>query len=243
MMYLWKPEMIRFMRDASEYGSYSSELARLMLPYLTEDSRVCDAGCGLGYLSLELARRVRTVTAVDVNEDALRVLRGNCAQRGIGNVEAVCADVFTLKPKEKFTHMVFCYFGDIDAIAAHAQSLCDGPVFIFNRNYEMHRFSAAESAGSEANSHEAACRRLTELGIPFIAQEMEAEFGQPFRSLAAARRYYALYSSGSDPDAEADPPVIDRLVETGREDFPYYLPYRKKTGCIIIDRQSEGGKA
>ena len=78
MMFLWKPDMIRFMRDASEHTGYHADLAARIVPHLKEGARVCDAGCGLGYLSLALAPLAAQVTAVDRNADALSVLRENC---------------------------------------------------------------------------------------------------------------------------------------------------------------------
>ena len=48
----WHEDMIRFMTDASEYGDYYRQLTEKMLPWLSADMHICDAGSGLGYLSL-----------------------------------------------------------------------------------------------------------------------------------------------------------------------------------------------
>ena len=52
---LWEQDMIFFMRNASEYGDYNRRLTEKMLPWLSADMHICDAGSGLGYLSLTLA--------------------------------------------------------------------------------------------------------------------------------------------------------------------------------------------
>lgn len=236
MMFLWKPDMIRFMRDACEYSGYNAALAKVMLPYLTEDSHVCDAGCGLGYLSLELAGHVGRVTAVDINADALNVLRENIERRGIANIDAVCGDVFSLSQEEKYSAMVFCYFGDIETVAERADGMCSGPVFVFKRNYEMHRFSSG-SIRSGTDSYEYCCGRLDAMGLRYSTLELEAEFGQPFKSVDDAKRFYEIYSRDGDKHVITNLLLMDRLVYTGREDFPLYMPYMKKTGCIIINPQ------
>ena len=60
----WHKDMIRFMTDASEYGDYYQQLTEKMLLWLRKDMHICDAGSGLGYLSLALCPYVRQVTSV-----------------------------------------------------------------------------------------------------------------------------------------------------------------------------------
>ena len=40
MMQLWYEDMVRFMRDASEYGTYNQELARMLAPNLGKHLRI-----------------------------------------------------------------------------------------------------------------------------------------------------------------------------------------------------------
>ena len=85
----WHKDMIRFMTDASEYGDYYQQLTEKMLPWLTSDMHICDAGSGLGYLSLALSPHVGQVTAVERNPAAAAVLTENCRRLGISNVAMV----------------------------------------------------------------------------------------------------------------------------------------------------------
>ena len=82
-MFTWTPEMIRLMQNANARSEYHRQLAAILAPKLAGCRTLCDAGCGLGYLSLALAPYVRRVTAADRSEAALDVLRQNCAARGI----------------------------------------------------------------------------------------------------------------------------------------------------------------
>ena len=56
MMQGWNRDAVRFMQDASEYGSHYELLADELMRWLPRNGHVCDAGCCLGYLSQELAR-------------------------------------------------------------------------------------------------------------------------------------------------------------------------------------------
>ena len=82
-MELWGSDMIRFMEDASVYGTYYEQLVQKMLPFLSRDAHICDAGSGLGYLSLALCPHVRQVTATEKHPDAAAVLSENCRSRNI----------------------------------------------------------------------------------------------------------------------------------------------------------------
>ena len=143
---LWYSDMIRFMEHASEYGAYYPQLVEKMLPALAPTTHICDAGSGLGYLSLALSPHVRQVTAVEKHPDAAAVLEANCRKLGIGNILSRCGSVETALPAEPYDAMVFCFFGEISGILQTAKQQCGGEVFVFTRNYRNHRFSAGTHA-------------------------------------------------------------------------------------------------
>ena len=231
MMFQWSEDMVRFMRQASEYGDYHRRLADWMRPDLHKRDRLCDAGCGLGYLSLALAPYVQHITAADRNGDALAVLRENCAARGIDNIDIRCGDLFSMPPATAYDAMVFCFFGRMEEIAAIAKAQCRGTVFAFKKNYTTHRFSVGSHA-TGSDSFSAAKAWLSARGVPFTAQEMALELGQPFRSWESARRFFEIYSRDEDKSVITDAFLRSKLVETGRADFPLYMPHQRPVGCL-----------
>lgn len=230
-MFQWNEEMVRFMRDASEYGDYHRRLARWMLPQLHPEDHICDAGCGLGYLSLALAPHVRRVTAADRSGEALSVLRENCAALGIGNIDIRPGDIFSAPPPQPYNAMVFSFFGSMEEIAAIARAQCRGTVFVFKKNYAAHRFSAQRHPIGHGGFR-AGTQWLTDRSIPFASAQLELEMGQPLRSMAEARRFFQLYSRDADPGERAGAFLQERLVQTGRADFPLYLPHTRSIGCL-----------
>ena len=74
-MFEWTEERVSFMADACERTDFHEKLAALLAPYLKRTDTVCDAGCGLGYLSLALSPLVGHVTAAERDDRALDVLR------------------------------------------------------------------------------------------------------------------------------------------------------------------------
>ena len=229
MMYRWEPDMIRYMQDASEHSRYHQILVDEMLPWLNRKTHICDAGCGLGYLSLALAEHVSHVTAVDINGDALRVLREKNAE----NVTVRHGDIAKLIPPHPYDAMVFCFFGGIEEILRIAKAQCRKTVFVISRNYTSHRFSVGNyPAGDYGFSRAKAV--LSEKGISFTGKELQLEFGQPFRSLEDAHRFFELYSRDGDKDLITDEFLKEKLMEQGGE-FPWYLPHLRKIGFLCFD--------
>ena len=103
----WTDESIAFLRDAAAMNRYYETIAEKITPQLQENAHVCDAGCGIGELSLALKPYCRHVTAVDADELAIKTLEAHL----IKGVTAICGDVEALTPKEPYDAMVFCLFG------------------------------------------------------------------------------------------------------------------------------------
>ena len=231
MMQLWYEDMVRFMRDASEYGTYNQELARMLAPNLGKHLRICDAGCGLGYLSLALSPYVGQVTSVEKNPDAVAVLKENCRQRGITNITPRCGTMQEVIPEQPYDAMVFCFFGGIHEILHTAKHQCHGTVFIITRTYTSHRFSVGNHP-TGSYGYRGSCDVLTQLGVPFEENKFVLEFGQPFRTFADARTFFEVYSHDEDKSAITDAFLQSKLVETGREDFPLYMPHLRNLAIL-----------
>ena len=225
-MLVWTPDTVRFQRDAARYGTYYETLAKRLAAYLPPDAHVCDAGCGLGYLSRALAPYCKRVTAIDSSASALAVLREDTPD----NVEIREADLFTLSPVGRYDAMVFCFFAAMDEILLLAKKHCRGNVIVVKRGWTQHRFSP-QTELPRHNACEEAERYLRTRGIPFLREELTLDMGQPFRSKEDAGRFFAAYggASVSLSDAEA------RLVKTDDAAFPYYLPLKKPLGIFIFD--------
>lgn len=232
MRVFWDADTIRFMIDASEHASYNRELAAYIAPRLPKDAHVCDAGCGLGYLALELAAHAAKVTAADICPQALDVLRQNCAQRGIENIAIRCGDIEAVPPETPYDAMVFCLFGEGGDGLRIAKAQCRGDVFLVLRNYRTHRFSPGAHR-MEYKGYREACAELEELGVPFERAEMSLDLGQPFRSLEDARLFFKRYSRDGE-EAVTDDFVLSRVKETGNPDFPYAMAHLRHVGVIHL---------
>ena len=226
----WTDESIAFLRDAPAVNRYYETIAERIAPQLQENAHVCDAGCGIGELSLALKPYCRHVTAVDADELAIKTLKAHL----IEGVIAICGDVEALTPKEPYDAMVFCLFGRTEDTLRIARKQCRRKIFLVKRDYSHHRFSAGKVSLGEytAGSTEAV---LHEKGIPYTVERFTAEFGQPFRSLEAAERFFALYNR-SESEVLSKDEIRARLTAGPSAEFPYYLPHKRRCACSPLRR-------
>ena len=134
----WTEESIAFLRDAAAINRYYETIAERIAPQLPENAHVCDAGCGIGELSLALKPYCRHVTAVDADALAIKTLKAHL----IEGVTARCGDMGTLAPEKPYDAMVFCLFGRTQDTLRIAKKQCRGRIFLVKRDYSHHRFSA-----------------------------------------------------------------------------------------------------
>ncbi|HMM32458.1 MAG TPA: methyltransferase [Clostridia bacterium] len=233
-MFVWTPDMVRFLKDASEYTAYYEALAQKVAAHLDLRSHVCDAGCGLGYLSLALAKRFSFVSAVDVSPLALSVLQGNANAQHVNNLEIVEGDVFCKAPKTHYDAMIFCFFGRTDEALRIAKLQCHGKAVIIKKNWETHRF---DLGGAPIGSHtfSSAVNELTEWGIPYKSETFALEFGQPFATLEDAQLFFQVYAKSGEAQNVSPEEAQKHLVRTADKAYPYYLPSLKKMGMLVVD--------
>lgn len=226
MMQRWGADAIRFMTDASEYGTYNKDLAAILKPFLTTQGHICDAGCGLGYLAQEMSDFCAEVTAIDRSQAAIDAMKTRALPK---NLHILCEDIFTIDAQ--FDSMVFCYFGRTDEILRLSQKLCTGNVLIVKRECAEHTFSLGKVAHRK-HTVEDTILRLQELGVAYKQKRICLEMGQPFRDVEDALTFFRLYNK-SDREVERSA-VEGRLVRTDRRDFPLYLPSQRAMELIVF---------
>lgn len=247
----WTEDVIHFQKSAVEYTGYFEALAQAVRPHLVGRRRLCDAGCGMGYLGAALARDFNVVDALDCNPRAIAAARSVAVEHGLSNMHARVVDVMApLAPsgrgEKPYDAMVFCAVAPLEEALRAAVQRCEGTVVVINR------FDSAPSTLAEWQRAEREPLRgrnhlkgedypilqeaLRLRGVPFHAEVLDLEFGQPLADLDEARRFFGLYRTLDFPDGVSDEALASQL-DRGRAPWRYYLPKRRQMGMFVIETE------
>ena len=91
-----------FASGASEVAHTLATVRAKLIPGFKPTSAV-DYGCGVGRLSIPLARESDRVVSVDISDPMLEQVRRNAADRGVANIEGVRAEEFMDAPDSRFS--------------------------------------------------------------------------------------------------------------------------------------------
>lgn len=235
-MFFWTDERIAFMRDAERETEYYRVVAEKIRRLLPASARLCDAGCGLGFLSFALSAHFPQITAVDRDEKAVAFVRQELSARALSGVRPVCADVLQLPCEPLFDAMIFCYFGRMEQILLAGARLCRGRLIVIKKNYARHRFTS-QPAPLEDETADGAQLYLRRRAIAFSREDFSVEFGQPFRSEEDALRFFACYDANRPDPAALRQLLQKRLIRRQDAAFPFYLPQEKKVSLFVIDAE------
>lgn len=232
MAFVWTQNRIEWYLTASRHGDFHRQLAAKIRPYLFPGDRLCDLGCGLGRLDLELAPSVAHITCVDTEEAVLACLKRDAAAAGIGNLSAQRGDVRDIQTV--FDVAIMAFFGHppqmmLDCLKLASRFL----IRIANTRREGAALQPSEHSRKRQTAEDIAAQ-LDKEGRSYKLLLDAFEFGQPLKSQEDAAAF--LRCNAPDIQKEAlDEFLAQRLITTGRADFPFYLPGKKELGIFIIE--------
>lgn len=221
---IWTQESAAWLARAYRHGGAADALAARISPRLQKGAGICDVGCGVGALSLALARRGFRVMALDISLIALAQLDGDAG------ISILCGDA--RGHTAPYDAMVFCFYAGLEECLRMAQRCGAKDVFYISRDYDRHRFSVGDHPVTYCGYRQALAQ-LDGMGVSYACEEFALDMGQPFENLEEARRFFELYSR-DDPALITDEFLTSRLVQTQDERYPWYLPHMRRAGMVHV---------
>jgi SAM-dependent methyltransferase len=233
-LFQWSEDSIQWYKVAAEHETYHQNLAESILSRLPENPTICDMGCGAGYLSLALAPYAKEVEGVDLDPNALQVLKDNIIKKNISNISTRLGDFELLPPpKQQFDAIVMCLFGGLTGFMQQAMDWTSGKVIYITSAKSKHVFSASKEK-IEGSTVEEISDYLEKNHYDFEAEIITLPFGQPLESFKDGFRFIRHYDKSST-DEEIKLCLKKKLVEYHRSDYPLYFPNEKKLAMFVIE--------
>ena len=255
MNFEWTGKSIALYQEASTYTGFHENLAAMAAPHLDASWTLADFGCGPGLLDFHLAPMVAKVTAIDSEEVAITELRIEleslivadrpspyrriepwlCDLRELGaDARIGCAhgtrrgsasQLADLRRRSCWDAVVMSFVGVdaqlLDNLIGRARKRA--LLYFRHRSFDP---DAPEILGAPETE-----RHLAERGYSFTKTVTELEFGQPFCSLPDAEEWLADLAKRKEAKARK---ARESLVETGRSDYPYYLPKTVEVTFFVV---------
>ncbi len=228
MKFNWNAETIRWYQEANEYTGFFKLITELIAPSLVGYSTLCDIGCGLGLMDLELYNSIEHITCIDISQEAIDALKQTLIDRNIANIEARTMDYKDIN--ENWDIIAISFFGGrqlveflprckkLLAILGDSNTTELSP----ERYNPFKRYTVSEAE-----------QALQLEGIPYSLTHAAFDFGQPLASRKDAANFVLSHSPGIN-SKDMENFLDERLVETGEEKYPFYLPRMKSIGIFDI---------
>ncbi len=226
----WNEKTIGWLRSASAFTGFHRQMAGLLAPEIAAGGTMCDLGCGVGLIDLELAPSLEQVTCVDTSAPALAALERMAEERGLSNLETRLTDVDKLEGA--WDTVLSLFFGNGKQMARWL-SRCRQCVVAVLAEGEAPSFGPGHPP--KYNTAQRAERELAEAGVAFHMRRGALEYGQPFRSREEAQEFARVY--GKDKLAEDLLYLRTRLTATGDPEYPWYLPQRKRFVIFTLRKE------
>lgn len=232
MRIVWNEKSVRWFDNASEYTGYNRKLAQILLECIPDRNTLCDLGCGAGLIDFELAPYIKEITCVDISGEAIRSVEQRIKRCGASNISARCTDASLLEGM--WETVLALFYGGEEVFSKHFHLAKDQLILAVHGTLKG-SFGPEGRRTMKCFDTNGVRAHLDSLGVNYHLQELELEYGQPFTDLKDAEEFVSAYALPMEKE-ELEAYLMENLVQTNDERFPYYLPKKRSMGLFVIRR-------
>jgi predicted nicotinamide N-methyase len=256
------PDKHKLFRQASEFTGFHKKLGVLIEPYLNERWTMADIGCGLALLDFSLMNGVKSITAIDVDEDILAEVEKRIDEELAANhddarkIETLLADAADLGDR-RWDVVLMSFFADSAETVGRMLSRADHRGVIIMHGHERGGIFDPVRTDKPRMTVQEMEEYLISEGYGYRKSIVDLQFGQPFRTIDEIHEFLgdktgngceaALMKDleeGAADEKEKRRGVFnidnlaysaeERIIKTKRYDYPYYLPRNLHAAVFII---------
>lgn len=224
----WNRDTIRWYIDANEHTGFYRNIAEDITPMLSGYKSLCDMGCGLGLIDLELYRIMERIDCIDINDVVIETLDAAIKERNINNIFTRVADCSDISENWDVIYMSFFGSRELHRYLPYCKKL----IAIVGKKASTEIFPSKYRTMSK-NTTENVEQYLSEKGIEYSLMHREYEFGQPFHSTDEARSFIKSLSEELSMQ-EIDKFLDERLIDISHPIYKYFMPRKKPVGIFEL---------
>lgn len=117
-MFIWNQQTINDRLNLAKNTDFYQVITNEIIHQFpnSSDLTFCDAGCGLGSLSLLLSPYVKNITALDINKKVLSYFKKEINKNNINNINIKQKDLLKKYNTGNFDVIIFSFFSNIKEI-------------------------------------------------------------------------------------------------------------------------------
>ncbi|MBR6811792.1 MAG: HDIG domain-containing protein [Oscillospiraceae bacterium] len=226
MLIRWNDMTIKWMADAEAYSGYYSALAKLIEKETGSGVTIAEPGSGAGFLTRELAKFAKQVTAVEIDERAVREINS----LRLSNVTGICSDAADTFIEADCA--VYSFYGGAEEIANAVRSGRYKKVIAIGSAKNKHNFSTDTTGRRRCFSQ--MLEHLEEKGIKYTLALHELDFSQPVADTNEAIRFSEYYGG-----MKSEEEILAKLEKCEKGPWGYVIPAVRYIGFAVMEGMIE----
>ena len=235
-MFQWTDQSMDWYEQAALHCDFHRQLARLIQPCLSGCDTIADLGCGLGYLSMELAQNCQQMICLDVSEPALERLAQNCLRRGIRNLKTTRGDWTLWQPQPRPDAVVLSFCNGMGQRLPILARLARKVIISVmpasdeeNDSYDLNRYLPKRDRYRGRENHKTVLPVLRSLGISWEEIPFSLPFGQWLGNEEEVKAFLYYYFH-FQPQGQQ----LEEYLGSHQQGTGYYLPNIKKGYVVAV---------
>ena len=217
----WTDQSIEWFVRASEESSYHNDLTDRIADLLLPCKSVLELGCGLGYEAELLHKKGFDVTALDSNEDVIRLARKrsgldifHCEDANQTN------DISDALLCVNYGHL--CDIAELSDLLSHASMRL---IYVLSRHN-------GHGTDTREDRTELVRKLMKESSFDFSESSLSLDFDQPLKSLEEAKAFIDFTYLGKNSQS-----YLGFVEKTDNSTYPFVFRNRKELSVFVLNKR------